>query len=79
MDISRYDLSMSLISTVNSHWGLWSRAIAARACGRGTKSVMTPFENHERPGRTDPSGAFLVVSTGVDPVTSHFSGERSAN
>jgi hypothetical protein len=48
---------------------------------RFIKSVdpVTETENDERPGRIDPSGAFVVVSTGVDPVTSHFSGERSAN
>ena len=79
MKASRNDLSVPPISTVHSHCGLRSQAIAARVCGRCAKSVMIPPENHERPGRIDPSGAFLVVSTGVDPVTSHFSGERSAN
>jgi hypothetical protein len=38
-----------------------------------------PFDHPMAMPTTHPSSRILVVGTGVDPVTSRFSGARSAN
>jgi hypothetical protein len=49
-----------------------ARQLPATGCpSRSAEKHSTPLG--------EPSGVFCVVSTGVDPVTSHFSGERSAD
>ena len=48
-------------------------------CGRGILAGWTRDRSTPAPPRTPLTRTYVVVGTGVDPVTSRFSGARSAN